>query len=65
MQRAGNWRWKVGHRPSRLCIDPAQGYVPEISGNRMMVSVRLMRQMDDGHLQASADDATFELTLCA
>ena len=49
----------------RLRIDPAQGYVPEISGNRMMVSVRLMRQMDDGHLQASADDATFELTLCA
>ena len=49
----------------RLRIDPALGLIPEISGNRMMVSVRLMRQMDDGHLQASADDATFELTLCA
>ena len=49
----------------RLRIDPAQGGVPEISGNRLMVSVRLMRQMDDGHLQAGTDDATFELTLCA
>ncbi len=49
----------------RLRIDPTQGCVPEISGNRLMVSVRLMRQMDDGHLQAGTDDATFELTLCA
>ena len=28
----------------RLRIDPALGLVPEISGNRLMVSVRLMRQ---------------------
>ncbi len=49
----------------RLRIDPAQGCVPEISGNRLMVSVRLMRPQEDGHLQASTDDATFELTLCA
>jgi len=49
----------------RLRIDPAQGLVPEISGNRLIVSVRLMRQLDDGHLQACTDDAAFELTLCA
>lgn len=49
----------------RLRIDPAQGLVPEISGNRLMVSVRLMRQLPDGHLQAGTDDAAFELTLCA
>lgn len=49
----------------RLRIDPAQGLVPEISGNRLMVSVRLMHQMPQGHLQASTKDAVFELALCA
>jgi len=49
----------------RLRIDPALGLVPEISGNRLMVSVRLMRQQPDGHLQASTEDNVFELTLCA
>ena len=49
----------------RLRIDPALGLVPEISGNRLMVSVRLMRQLPEGSLQANTDDAVFELTLCA
>ena len=49
----------------RLRIDPALQLVPEISGNRLMVSVRLMHQLPDGPLQASTDDAVFELTLCA
>ena len=49
----------------RLHINPALGLVPEISGNRLMVSVRLMEQLDDGHLQPCTDDAAFELTLCA
>lgn len=48
----------------RLRIDPAMGLVPEISGNRLIVSVRLMRQ-DQDRLHASAEDAPFELTLCA
>lgn len=48
----------------RLCIDPEQGLIPEISGNRLMVSVRLMRQQEDGHLLACSADAAFELTLC-
>lgn len=49
----------------RLRIDPAQGLVPEISGNRLMVSVRLMRQGGDDRLHASTDNASFELTLCS
>ncbi|WP_298931243.1 cell division protein ZapD [uncultured Ramlibacter sp.] len=49
----------------RLRIDPALGLVPEISGNRLMVSVRLMRQEAGDRLQASGDDAGFELTLCS
>lgn len=49
----------------RLRIDPALGLVPEISGNRLIVSVRLMRQEEGGKLVASQEDAAFELTLCA
>ena len=49
----------------RLRIDPALDLVPEISGNRLMMSVRMMRQGDDQRLHAAAEDAAFELTLCA
>lgn len=49
----------------RLRIDPAAGLVPEISGNRLMVSVRLMRQEGSDKLQASSESAGFELTLCS
>jgi len=48
----------------RLRIDPALGAVPEISGNRLIVSVRLMRQEGD-RLHPSPDNTPFELTLCA
>jgi cell division protein ZapD len=48
----------------RLRIDPSLGLVPEISGNRLIVSVRLMKQ-DNERMQASSDNASFELTLCA
>jgi cell division protein ZapD len=48
----------------RLRIDPALGLVPEISGNRLIVSVRLMRQ-DSERMQASSDNAAFEVTLCS
>ena len=49
----------------RLRIDPSLGLIPEISGNRLIVSVRLMRQEADGRLHSCAEDAAFELTLCA
>ncbi|SDJ67848.1 cell division protein ZapD [Variovorax sp. OV700] len=49
----------------RLRIDPALGLIPEISGNRLMVSVRLMRHEADDRLHSSTDDTAFELTLCA
>ena len=49
----------------RLRMDPALGLVPEISGNRLIVSVRLMRQEEGGKLLASNEDAAFELTLCS
>lgn len=49
----------------RLRIDPALGLIPEISGNRLMVSVRLMRHEADDRLHASSDDTAFEMTLCS
>jgi cell division protein ZapD len=49
----------------RLRIDPRLGLIPEISGNRLMVSVRLMRHEADDRLHQSTEDTPFELTLCA
>lgn len=49
----------------RLKLDATSGLIPEISGNRLMFSVRLMRQGEDERLHPAGDDAAFELTLCA
>jgi cell division protein ZapD len=49
----------------RLRLDPTLGLVPEISGNRLMLSVRLMRQESADRLHASNDSAQFEMTLCS
>jgi cell division protein ZapD len=49
----------------RLALDPALGLIPEISGNRLLVSIRLMQQGDDDRLHLSGSDTDFELALCA
>jgi len=49
----------------RLRLSRSLDLIPEISGNRLMVSVRLMRHESDDRLHASTDDAAFELTLCS
>ncbi len=49
----------------RVRLSDAGDLVPEISGHRLMVSVRLMRQDGDGRLRPSGDDTLFELTLCS
>jgi len=49
----------------RLKIDGSDGVVPEISGHRLLVSVRLMRPDAEGRLKSTASDASFELTLCS
>jgi cell division protein ZapD len=49
----------------RMRIDPALQLIPEISGHRLMILIRLMRQEADGRLKpATGADASFELTLC-
>ncbi len=49
----------------RLAIDPEFGVIPEISGNRLRVSVRMMQLQADGQLVPNTDDVSFELSLCA
>jgi cell division protein ZapD len=48
----------------RVAVDPSSNVVPEISGNRLMVWVRMMRPDADGRLQHCHDDAPFEMALC-
>ncbi len=52
------------HQLLRLRIDPALGLVPEISGHRLMVSIRLLRE-EEGRWRAAREDASFELSLCS
>jgi cell division protein ZapD len=49
----------------RLRVADAREHVPEISGHRLMVSIRLMRPDEDGRLRPCNDDAALEMTLCA
>ena len=49
----------------RVRINGAEGLVPEITGHRLMVSVRLMRPDDEGRLRPHSGDSSFELTLCS
>jgi cell division protein ZapD len=49
----------------RVALEVAQELVPEISGNRLMVSVRLMRQGDDHRPHPVTEDVAFELALCS
>ena len=49
----------------RLRLDEALGLIPEISGNRLKVSIRFMRQGNDDRLHPANEDCAFELTLCA
>ena len=49
----------------RLRIDPRLGLIPEISANRLMVSVRFVKFAEGERLQSASEDAQFELTYCS
>lgn len=49
----------------RLRLSHGTGLVPEISGNRLMVSVRLMKLGADNRLHPVTEDSSFELTMCS
>ena len=48
----------------RMRIAGSEGLVPEITGHRLLVSVRLMRPDAEGRLRPAPVDVPFELTLC-
>ena len=48
----------------RVQFDPGTDLVPEITGHRLMVSVRFMRADAEGRLRPASDDVAFNLTLC-
>ena len=49
----------------RLALNSALELIPEISGNRLMVSIRLMHHGEDDRLHPSNADTAFELALCS
>lgn len=49
----------------RVRLPAEQHLVPEISGHRLMVSIRLMRADAEGRLKPAPEDASLELTLCS
>ena len=49
----------------RVRITDDSGLVPEITGHRLMVSVRFMRPDAEGRLRNAGVDTAFELALCA
>ena len=49
----------------RARIPGELGLVPEISGHRLLVSVRFLRPESEGRMRPSSEDTAFELTLCA
>lgn len=49
----------------RAKLPPEPDLVPEISGHRLMVSIRLMRADAEGRLRPATEDVAFELALCS
>jgi len=49
----------------RVRVDGGDGLVPEITGHRLMVSVRFMRPDAEGRLRPAGSDTAFEMALCA
>ncbi|MET0193686.1 MAG: cell division protein ZapD [Hyphomicrobiaceae bacterium] len=49
----------------RVRLDEKLGLVPEISGHRLIVSVRLMRPDPDGRMKPISEDQPLELAICA
>ncbi|MEY8878880.1 MAG: cell division protein ZapD [Leptothrix sp. (in: b-proteobacteria)] len=67
--RGGQFQQSLaGGRPpqlARLRLERQRTLVPEMSGNRLMLSVRLMRAEVDGRLKPALEDLTVQLALCA
>jgi len=67
--QAGQYQQSLGagrvYQLLRMKLDPSLGLIPEISGHRLMINIRLMRQDEEGRLKLAPQDTSFELTLCS
>jgi cell division protein ZapD len=54
-----------GYHLLRVRVDGSDGLVPEITGHRLLVSIRMMRMDAEGRLRPAQSDVPFDLTLCA
>jgi cell division protein ZapD len=67
--QGGQYQQSLGNSRSyqllRVAIDDTTALVPEISGNRLLVAIRMMRTDADGRLRPAGEDGTLDLTLCA
>ncbi len=52
------------HLLARLRLSDGDDVVPEISGHRLVVTVRMLQPDTEGKLKPSAVDTPFELTIC-
>jgi cell division protein ZapD len=53
-----------GYHLLRLHMNADSELVPEISGHRLLVSVRMLRADNEGRLRPTTEDTDFEMTLC-
>ncbi len=71
LARGGTFQMNLaGHRPVVLVrlqvpADEPTSAVPEVSGHRLLLSIRMMRLEDDGQLRPVVADVPFTLTLCS
>ena len=67
--RAGQFQQRLphgrGYQLARVKVNADSGWVPEISGNRLQVTIRLMQLDAEGRLRPLNEDAELDLTLCA
>lgn len=49
----------------RLAMPEHSPLIPEISGNRLMISIRMLHKSENGQLSLANDDGQYEMTLCA
>ena len=67
LARGGQYQQRLpegrGYQLLRLRMDDGS-LVPEITGHRLLVSIRLMRADAEAKLRHAAEDAGFELTFC-
>ena len=49
----------------RLAMPEQSALIPEISGNRLMISIRMLHKGDNGQLTLTNDEGQYEMTLCA